>query len=149
MAPIPGDSSKTPVWHVDAARGPSTPSLDHLVGAGEKCRRNFEAKQPRSLQVDDELEFGRLHDRQVGGLPALEYAAGVDADLTIHVHTIGVVAHQPAGFDSLARGIARGNPITRRECRKLDAPSYRIPASYASREAVEAGGLMGYDTDRV
>ena len=28
------------------------------------------------------------------------------------------------------------------------AASYRIPATYASREAVEAGGLMGYDTDR-
>ena len=28
------------------------------------------------------------------------------------------------------------------------AASYRIPASHASREAVEAGGLMGYDTDR-
>jgi putative tryptophan/tyrosine transport system substrate-binding protein len=28
------------------------------------------------------------------------------------------------------------------------AASYRIPASYASRQAVEAGGLMGYDTDR-
>ena len=28
------------------------------------------------------------------------------------------------------------------------AASYRIPASYASRVAVEAGGLMGYDTDR-
>jgi putative ABC transport system substrate-binding protein len=28
------------------------------------------------------------------------------------------------------------------------AASYRIPASYASREAVEAGGLTGYDTDR-
>ena len=28
------------------------------------------------------------------------------------------------------------------------AASYRIPASYASREAVEVGGLMGYDTDR-
>ena len=28
------------------------------------------------------------------------------------------------------------------------AASFRIPASYASREAVEAGGLMGYDTDR-
>ncbi len=28
------------------------------------------------------------------------------------------------------------------------AASYRIPASYASREAVEAGGLMGYSADR-
>jgi putative ABC transport system substrate-binding protein len=29
------------------------------------------------------------------------------------------------------------------------AASYRIPASYPSRQAVETGGLMGYDTDRV
>src|SRR5260370_35137220 len=101
MASVRGDSSKTPVWHVDAARGPSTPSLDHLVGAGEKCRRNFEAKQPRSLQVDDELEFGRLHDRQGGGPPALGDAAGVDSALPLHVPRIRVVTPQPAPFDSL------------------------------------------------
>jgi putative ABC transport system substrate-binding protein len=29
------------------------------------------------------------------------------------------------------------------------AATHRIPATYPSREAVEAGGLMGYDTDRV
>jgi ABC-type uncharacterized transport system substrate-binding protein len=28
------------------------------------------------------------------------------------------------------------------------AASYRVPASYPSREAVEAGGLMGYAADR-
>jgi putative tryptophan/tyrosine transport system substrate-binding protein len=28
------------------------------------------------------------------------------------------------------------------------AASHRIPATYPTREAVEAGGLMGYDTDR-
>jgi hypothetical protein len=33
------------------------------------------------LEVDDELEFCRLHDRQVGGLGALEDAAGIDADV--------------------------------------------------------------------
>jgi len=29
------------------------------------------------------------------------------------------------------------------------AATHRIPATYSSREAVEVGGLMGYDTDRV
>jgi hypothetical protein len=26
---------KTPVWHVDAAKGPSTPSFDDVVGTGD------------------------------------------------------------------------------------------------------------------
>ena len=36
-----------------------------------------------ALQVDDELELGRLLDRQVGRLLALEDPSGVDADLAI------------------------------------------------------------------
>ena len=64
-------------------------------------RRHFEAERPGRLQVDDELEFGRLQDRQVGGLRALEDLTGVDADLTIHVQSIGPIAHQPTDFDNL------------------------------------------------
>jgi len=39
--------------------------LNHLVGAREQRRRNGDAERPGRLQVDDELEFGRLLDRQV------------------------------------------------------------------------------------
>src|SRR6059058_2971166 len=46
----------------------ATRSFDHLVGAGEQRWRNFEAERPGRLQVDDELEFGGLQDREVCGL---------------------------------------------------------------------------------
>ena len=39
----------------------------------------------RGLQVDDELELGRLQDRQIGGICALEDVTGIDADLTTTV----------------------------------------------------------------
>src|SRR6516225_826361 len=40
MAPIRCCFDQTAVWHSDAARGPSTPSFDHLVGAGEQRGRH-------------------------------------------------------------------------------------------------------------
>src|SRR5215470_5996323 len=78
-------------------------------------QRHFDAECPGRLQIDDELEFDRLQDRQVGGLRALQDVAGINADLTKHVRSIGCVTHQPADFDSLATGIARGNPVMRRK----------------------------------
>ena len=47
------------------------PLFDHFVSAREQHRWHIEAEQPRRLQVDDELEFGRLLDRKIGGLLAL------------------------------------------------------------------------------
>ena len=58
-----------------------------------------------------------LQDRQVGGLRAFEDLPGIDADLTRPVRAIDPVAHQPAGFDSLANLVGRGNPIVHRERR--------------------------------
>src|SRR5262249_32946752 len=40
-------------------------SFDHLVGAREH-RRHFEAERLCGRNVDDEIEFGRLLDREVG-----------------------------------------------------------------------------------
>ena len=39
--------------------------LDHLIGAGDKVWRDFEADGLRGIQINDELEFARLYDRQV------------------------------------------------------------------------------------
>src|SRR5262249_21607979 len=47
-------------------------SFDHLVGAGEQCWRYVESKSIRCLEIYDELNFGRVLHRQVGGLLALE-----------------------------------------------------------------------------
>ena len=47
-------------------------SFDHLVHASEQLRWHFEPKRLGRLQVDDELEFGRLQHWEVGELRALE-----------------------------------------------------------------------------
>jgi hypothetical protein len=35
-------------------------SFEHIVGEGEQCRRHFEAKIRGGLEVDHQLELGRL-----------------------------------------------------------------------------------------
>src|SRR5271165_3529782 len=42
--------------------------LDHLIGKRQKIVRDFEAESLRGLDVDGQLELGRLHDRQIGRL---------------------------------------------------------------------------------
>ena len=51
--------------------------FDHLVGAGEHGRQNFEAKRLRGFQVDYQLVFRRRLHRQVAWLLALEDAIDV------------------------------------------------------------------------
>ena len=96
----------------------------HSITSSVMARSPGGTSMPSSLgglQVDDELELGRLHDRQVGGLGALEDVAGIDADLTKHVRDVGSVAHQPAGCDKITIRISRRNPVARRQGGKLHA----------------------------
>src|SRR6516164_2601991 len=43
-------------WHLDAARGPSTPSFDNLVGAGEDAVGDRQPKRLGGLEVDLQLK---------------------------------------------------------------------------------------------
>ena len=51
--------------------------FDHLVGARLRCRRHVEAERLGRLQIDIELDFGGLLDRQVGGFLAPENPSGI------------------------------------------------------------------------
>ena len=93
-----------------------------------------EAEHPGGLGVDDQLELGRLHDRQVGGLRALEDAAGIDAGLTPRIRQVRSVAYQPAGFGEthapyISRGLRSAPPAganwTRRLVKKGPLPTKR------------------------
>jgi hypothetical protein len=39
----------------------------------------------------------RLHDREIGGLVALENAAGIDASLAVAHTQVGAITHEAAG----------------------------------------------------
>src|SRR5262249_14636399 len=55
-----------------------------------------------SLEIDEQLDFCGLLNRQVGRLLALKYPAGIHADLTVHVPKATSVAHQATGNGELA-----------------------------------------------
>jgi len=58
--------------------------FEHVVGDRDQPWRNLDAKRSRHLKVDRKLEFGRLQNRQIGGLGAFENFARIDADLTMN-----------------------------------------------------------------
>jgi hypothetical protein len=51
--------------------------LDHLIGAREQRRWHLEAERLRGLEIDDQLELGRLLDRKIGGFGALQNLVNV------------------------------------------------------------------------
>ena len=53
--------------------------FDDLVRLGGEAGRHLDAERLGSLEVDEQLELGRLHHRQVPELLTLENPAHVDA----------------------------------------------------------------------
>src|SRR5450830_1931627 len=98
--------------------------FNYLVGTGEQRGRHFEAKRFRGLEIDHQLEFGWLLDRQVFRLCALEDATDHHSDLTERIRKTGGVAHQAAGQDRLAFSVARWNGMVQRQGDDLLAPAY-------------------------
>jgi hypothetical protein len=86
--------------------------FDHLVGAGNDLRWHREAKCLGSLEIDDQLDFGGLLDRQFGWFLALENPTRIEADDAKRCSKIGAITHQPASRRKLATIIDRRHFLT-------------------------------------
>src|SRR5262249_56413020 len=87
--------------------------------------RHTEAERFCGLEVDDQFEFGRQLDRQIGGLLTCENAASIPTGLAIGPGKTGGIADQSTGLGELASEVDRRQRGARRKRNKLPAPAYK------------------------
>ena len=84
--------------------------FDQLIGPQQDRLWQFDADRFCGLQIDRQLKFRRLLDRQICRLFTFENFGHVICGFAKHPRKIGTVADKPAGFDvvlSDARAIIR------------------------------------------
>ena len=98
--------------HDDGKLRVTSLSLNHLVGAGKQRLRHGQAECFCGLEVDHQLEFCRLLDRQFGGLGTLQDLAGVNALQVIDGRKARAIADEAADIGKIALQGDRRNGMT-------------------------------------
>src|SRR5215471_13317469 len=102
-------------------KGPSTPSLDHLVGAGKQHWRHLKAERPGGLEIDHQLIFGRLLDRQARRLLAFEDTIDVRSRTPNYIGSIRSIGDQCPFCDELPMTADRRESMLFRQCHNRSA----------------------------
>jgi len=82
-------------------------SFDHLVGKGEQRWREFEAEQPRVLEINFQFERGRLLNGKIGRLGALEDFVDITRCTPEQFREICSVRHEAASVHIFSKSIAQ------------------------------------------
>src|SRR5215469_15930940 len=80
-------------------------SFYNFVGAGEDRWRDSQLERLGRVEIYDQLEYGRLLHRQIGGLRTIEDTSSVCAGLAIGSRAARSIADQAARDCELALGI--------------------------------------------
>ena len=72
--------------------------FDHLVGASEEARRNWQRERLSGLEVDDQLELGWRLDRKLARLRTHQDAIGIGRRESKIIDQVTSVGQQAAEF---------------------------------------------------
>jgi len=100
---------------LEAATARIAASFDHLVGDRKQVRRYLDSKRLGGLEVDHQLEFGRLHYRHLGRVGSFENLAAIDSGLAIHAADTRTIADQAAAERILPFEMDRRDALLRGE----------------------------------
>src|SRR6516164_11592693 len=84
-----------------------TSSLNHLIRSGQHVRRYRETDLVGNFQINDQLKFRWLFNRQVGGGSSFEDLVNKDRGAFEECCAIRSVGHEPAGFRKKSGGESR------------------------------------------
>src|SRR5262245_27767602 len=93
----------------------SPDSLDQLVGPLKERRRHRQAEGLGGLQVDDQLELGRLFDGKVSGVGTSQNLVRLNGTAAEEIREIGPIGHEAACLGSLPECEYCGQPTRERE----------------------------------
>jgi hypothetical protein len=94
---------------------PTSASFDHPIGQKKQSLRYIEAKQPRGLDVDHQLVFGRVLNRQVGGPSPPQDQIDIRCGLPILIDGLDAVRQQAAIVGEEAIRVDGRQPVASRQ----------------------------------
>src|SRR5215467_1991114 len=90
------------------------PLFDHLVSAGEKRFRNGQSERLGSLEIYDQLEFGRQLNRQVRGIRTLKNEIDIRCCAPEQIRRVVAERYQASALREVAIAVNRGEAVSNR-----------------------------------